>query len=331
MKTFFPVHLTHEGRALRLALLILFALLLPAWTAPVQAQAPVSFSELQVDLWPEYDQPEMLVIYRMTLGSGVTLPAEVTIRIPRAAGQPYSLAMQEVDGQLYNLAYTSRTEGDWIAVTFTTAVPVNQLEYYDPGLTRQDDRRSFLYQWPADHAVERMIVRVQQPTGAEDFTTAPPMGAPVTGGDGLQYFVQDLGRVDAGMSFQLRVNYTREGDVLTSESLLQPVQPNQPIQSGSIAGQNWWHSLNGSWPIIAAVLGLALVLIGVVWRTLGRSRPRPAAAGPKLPAAARRKKVRRTPPPAAAEDEVVYCTRCGKRASPGDVFCRSCGTRLRTP
>jgi hypothetical protein len=28
--------------------------------------------------------------------------------------------------------------------------------------------------------------------------------------------------------------------------------------------------------------------------------------------------------------EGAYCHQCGRRASPGDRFCRSCGTRLRT-
>jgi uncharacterized OB-fold protein len=31
----------------------------------------------------------------------------------------------------------------------------------------------------------------------------------------------------------------------------------------------------------------------------------------------------------ASETSAVYCYQCGKRAQPGDVFCRTCGMRLK--
>ena len=74
--------------------------------SPVSAQQSASpvFENVQVDVWPEYDQPAVLVIYHITISTQVTLPANLSIRIPAAAGKPFAVAMQDSNG-LYNLNY----------------------------------------------------------------------------------------------------------------------------------------------------------------------------------------------------------------------------------
>ena len=46
------------------------------------AQESPSLESLAIDLWPEYDKPGVLVIYKAVLSPEVTLPAEITLRIP---------------------------------------------------------------------------------------------------------------------------------------------------------------------------------------------------------------------------------------------------------
>ena len=57
-----------------------------ASTYDVGAQNDITFAGLEIDLWPEYDRPDMLVIYRITLDNSVKLPAQLTLRIPAAVG-----------------------------------------------------------------------------------------------------------------------------------------------------------------------------------------------------------------------------------------------------
>ena len=94
-------------------------MLIAPLASPAKAQSVVEFDLLQVDIWPEYDRPEVLVIYRMSLADTVSLPAQISLHIPAAAGQPYNVANQDVDGMLYNLEYSLTPEGDWVRVTFT--------------------------------------------------------------------------------------------------------------------------------------------------------------------------------------------------------------------
>ena len=60
----------------------------------IHAQDEVRLAYLQVDLWPEYDRPEMLVILRASLAADVSLPVDVTFRIPAAVGDPNAVAVE---------------------------------------------------------------------------------------------------------------------------------------------------------------------------------------------------------------------------------------------
>lgn len=89
------------------ALLVIMGFFIRAYY--VSAQNEITLASLEIDLWPEYDRPDMLVIYRLTLDNSVKLPAQLTLRIPAAVGAPYNVAYEDAaDGMLYNLNYSTR-------------------------------------------------------------------------------------------------------------------------------------------------------------------------------------------------------------------------------
>src|SRR5574340_1124707 len=119
-------------------LLLVIALLASFFLVqPAQAQSGMVFENLDIGLWPEYDRADVLVIYWITLPSDMSLPAQVSVRIPRTAGAPYNLAMKDMDGLLYNLAYTTEVQDEWIKVTFSSPSAEVQVEYYDPALVKE--------------------------------------------------------------------------------------------------------------------------------------------------------------------------------------------------
>lgn len=294
--------------------LVLFAAL--TTVSGVGAQNNLTFSKVHVDLWPEYDRPEMLVIYRMTLAPEVPLPAQISLRIPRPAGNPYNVAMQEMDGQLYNMTYSTEVDGDWLRVTFTTASRILQVEYYDPSMTRNGDQRQYVFSWPGDYEVADMVVQVLQPVNAGQMRISPGTTTPFEGENGLLYHALQVGKVNRGMSFNLRIEYEKPDDSLTNAGL-QPVQPNAPIQTDGLAGD---LTLDRFLPIILGSIGVLLLAGGAFWALSNRARE-------KAPAVNRRR--HRSGAGPVGETQNVYCSRCGKKAAPGDAFCRACGTRLR--
>ncbi len=281
----------------------------------VSAQA-VEFDNMEIDIWPEYDRVEALVIYKITIAAQATMPAQITLRMPNGAVQPPTVAMKDVDGQLYNLNFTTAADGDWIKVTFTAPSPNLQFEYYDPGLIKDGDARNFEYHWPGDYAVNNMVFRVQQPSHATNMTILPTQGTMSVESDKLTYYTNVVGNVQAGTNFTYKISYNNP-DGLTAP--LGSVQPPNPIPSTNqaIPGVS-------STTVMIAILGVLLIGGGVAWFFWQR-RPQLSVQRRHPPA--------RTAPSSGREiryGEAIYCHQCGKRAAPGDVYCRICGTRLHT-
>jgi hypothetical protein len=148
---------------------------------------------LEIDFWPEYDRPSMLVIYQITLSSQVSLPTELTFRIPTIAGEPNAVATQDNNGALVNVDYSRVVQGEWAYISFTASSPTIQLEYYDPNLEIVDTSRHFEYQWQDDYPVDNLFIKVQQPFKAREMQISPGMVGPGLLSDGMNYYCTHLG------------------------------------------------------------------------------------------------------------------------------------------
>lgn len=302
-----------KNRAWTLAGLLLLALLsLPglaqggpeAW-----AQAAPRFSQLDIALWPEYDEPAtwtdlerppVLVIIRGELAAETALPARLSLRIPAAAGQPFAVASStDPASGLVDREYETTAEGDSLRITFETPDPVVHLEFYLP-ITRAGLLRDFSYVWPGDIAADNVTIRAQVPVGAEEFQTEPELGPAQVGGDGLLYRQEDLGPLTAGQTLSFRVQYSKEDPRLTIETL--PAA--QPSNDGGTPLP---------WPALAAIAAVVLVgIVAVAWYRYYGRRPAPARARP-----------------GGAAGAAGYCTQCGQSLSTADRFCSRCGTPVR--
>lgn len=300
----------------KFAALIILVLMLPA---SGQAQSGLTFSAVKVDLWPEFDRPEMLVIYHLTL-SAQSVPADINLHIPAAAGQVHAVAAQQPDGRLINLTFEQRPpSGEWSEVVFKATSPEVQIEYYDPSLVKQDAIRKFTYRWAGDYAVDAFLLEVQQPIDASDMDIPSGTGSGVTRNDGLVYYTKEIGALPAGQTLEVALSYQKPTDTLSANVL--QIQPSSPIDE-TTAGRA--TTLTTALPWLLGGLGLLLIVGGGWWYwQSGRTKARPERRARHKPAA------QRNAAPVAAENQ-VYCHQCGKRAVPGDRFCRTCGTQLRT-
>jgi len=299
-----------------LPFLLILSLFLPLG---VRAQTPFALDSVQVQIWPEYDKPSVLVIYQMTLPATTTLPATVSVRIPTAAGDPNAVAVHQVDGSLVNVDMTRQVNGDWATITFTATGPEIQLEYYDPTLEINGIARHFQYIWPGDYAVSQFTIQVQQPVDTTDMVISPSLGPGATGNDGLTYYTQDIGAIPAGQNISITIDYNKSTDTLSATTIT--VLPSAPIPQSTVTDLNI-----SSWlPWILGILGAGLIIGGIIWFWQS-GRQRPASQTRR-----RRSKVGVNEPGlnVSPAEDAVYCSQCGRRASPGDQYCRSCGTQIR--
>jgi hypothetical protein len=299
--------------------------LIPLFLVTVaQAQGPLRLSEVEVDLWPEYDRPDVLVIYHVKLSSDVTLPVDVILQIPAVSGDPHAVAVRQMDGGLLNAAYERRVEGAWALIEVTATMPEIQLEYYDPQIDTEDDLHLYAYTWLSDYSVDTMRIVIQQPVGASQMSVEPDLGSFTQfQGDPMQYYAMEVGSPKAGERVGVELRYVKDSDVLSIESL--QVQPSAPINGNTGEQPNLVSLL----PWLIGGLGVLLLLGGGVWYwrlNKAEDQPVPQKSSRRSRAAIK------SPEQVAAENDGkgIYCHQCGKRAAGGDRFCRVCGTKLRS-
>ncbi len=307
-------------RKLYLELILLFSLLI---AAPARAQNIPKFSSMEVDLWPEYDRPGVLVIYRITLSSDTTLPAELTIPIPSSAGEPSAVAAKQVDGTLINMAYTRQVVGQWSEIKFTAALPDIQIEYYDANLIKEGQARHFAYNWPGGFAVAALSIQVQQPFGSSGMRISPNLGPGKAENDGLTYYTSQIGSLSSTQSFKIAIDYQKSNDTLSAENL--QVQPSKPLTDDTPGRIQLFSGTNTILTVIGLVLiGIVLMAGGGYWYwQFGRGKEAPIMQQRRL------RDSREDVPTEDVESEVIYCHQCGNRAGSGDRYCRVCGVRLR--
>jgi len=300
--------------------ILMFTLLLGLiLSVPAGAQSNLAVDVLQVQLWPEYDQPSMLVIYTMELSDTQPLPVDVTVRIPKSVGIPSAVAVLE-DSTLVTREYTRAVDGDWAEITLQVDFPQIQIEYYDTALSQQDQPRKFDFRWLADYDVSNLIVSVRQPVNASGITITPSLGSGVQGSDGLLIYSSSMGPVSGGQTFDLLLSYTKSDTTLSSLSGISsaPVSQSQPEAT-----------IGGPLPIWAwGLIGLGVVVLVGGGILLYRSNQSYEYAGSYT----RKKKQatsRRRPSSAGKTTGTVFCHNCGTQALAGDKFCRECGTKLR--
>src|SRR3990172_168061 len=305
-------------RRLQRALFLLTLLALHAATFPASAQTSPTISELQVALWPEYDSPSMLVVYRVRLDPATELPASIALPIPASVGEPLAVAMTDAAGSLVNARYTRQVSGEWGIITVAAESLQLQIEYYSP-LVFEDALRRYSFTWPGVIGVENFNYEVQAPIGAADVTISPAPQSQNVRQDGLTYYLAGLG-TDAGTAgAKIDITYVKTSTELSADLLSLPPSRPESTQGGT-------PDLRQFIPWILLAFGVILLAAGGGWY-LRLSRGAPAGAG-------RRRRASRLPSPADRESaemdaSPVFCHNCGTRAAASDRFCRNCGVQLR--
>ncbi len=300
-------------------LLVLLMLALILAPAPVKAQSAIGFDSVDVSIRPEYDKPSVLVIYKIALLPNTPLPAQVTLRLPAGVGKAYAVAVGDgpttVSDQSVAYKFTTGTDYDRVSITATGLFI--QLEYYDLTMKKNGNQREYTYQWLGDYSVDKFRFEFRQPLESSNPVIDPALTSGGLDEEGLQ--LSELKQVSVKQDQQLTfaIKYQRATDSPSTTFL--KLQPSTPLDQ-AVPGQSTWTTYL---PWALGGLGLALLLVAG-WIYFASSRENRAATK------SRKRHVQRS-------DEVekdessgqVHCSQCGKRAQPGDRFCRACGARIR--
>jgi hypothetical protein len=288
--------------------ILAFALLsLASASVSVRGQnETTALEEMKIDLWPEYDRPATLVMYRFRLKAGSDLSAPVAVPVPENVEDPHAVAWRDDKGSLFVADFTRRVEGDRAMVLTRLGSREGQLEFYSD-IEFNDRERSFRFDWPGGVEVGALSVQIQRPRGASEFRVSPEPTRQWEGEDGLTYALVELGPQSSSAKPSIEVRYQKATERLTAPPVASAPPPSVSESRTESPGTSPW--LIGAGGVVLGALGFALL------RALTSARspaPRPEPLDQ----------------PSAGSPKPIFCHECGTKGRRTDAFCMNCGTRL---
>jgi len=334
------INLRYPGaqRILRAALAIVLFIFLSGSIVSAQG-APLTIAQGSLRLWPEFDDPGLLVIFAGEFAQSGSFPQ--TVAFPIAAGaRNIQATYRDASGTLLMREYTL-TDGK---LTYEVPVPTFHYEYY-VDRSDTDAQREINFSFDPGYAADVLEIVVQQPARSTDFSLIPAAQSTSRGTDGLTYHTLTLSNVPAGAPVDIRIRYTKTDSNLSSPQL---AVTGSTASTGagtpaSASAQSWL-------PYVLIGVGVtALVAVLIYWLLMQRrtqpsrvakdrpangkrsaSTPARATASARATRTAARPTVRAVTSTPAGQS-VVYCTQCGHVLEATDRFCSQCGTPRRLP
>ncbi len=272
------------------------------YSAPVRAQSEVTVQRLTISLWPEYDDPRLLVILNGTLSQ-----ANVTLRVPLPEkAQFHAAAYADEDGTLLTAAWSLETVGGRRYIQVTVPTSQFHVEYYLDAVVPGEETVVQARIPLPDLPVEQAVLIAQEPANTTNFRGNPPLGPLAPGANGLRYASRDLGALPAGAVVAQELRYRRLAPGLSAPPPAATASQASPFPEAS--SRAWW-------PIaVGGILALVVAGVVIVWL--------------------RRQSLRAIPSPGSDRHQPIspatlprYCPQCGHPFGPHDRYCAMCGTR----
>ncbi len=279
--------------------------------APVQADSgqdqvrasaadDVGIRSMEIDIWPEYDDPRVLVIYQGVLSSDVETPTDFAFLIPAGAQIHMAGALGD-EGQHLHATFETRAVTDTISeVRYPLTTKRFYMEfYYDPF---DGSSKDFRYPLVSPFRISQLVVRVQKPLRASDFRTTPAPVKVITDASGFSYNRLVFDSLPANAARSVDVAYIKPDRT-----------PSVTVAGSTPAGGTAMRNI-----LIVGVLALAGVVgYGFFVNTKSHRGQAPKRSRPGRPVA----------PADKSKRNYKYCQECGGRMGRTDSFCPACGSR----
>ncbi len=325
----------------QILLLVALTVLLAFGLVTVYAQSDTKIERFTVQLWPEFDRPETLVIAHGNLSDAPSFPVTLTFSLPSEITEMNAVAILAEDGSLLNHPYELVQRDGVAQLSFALGSPMDfYFEYYDPNImTKNGNKRALTYQFISDYDVQDLSVEIQQPPEAQAMKLSPEPDDVIVGDNRLTYHIYRKNHVVSGEGVAFSGSYQKQGDTLTSDLVVNIPEPNEtaasqpalPSVSAPATETNWKLWLGYG---LVGLGAAALVFAGVMWylnRNEGEEdeenfRPRraPRKKGKAPAVRVSRPKGAQKPIPSASDD-VRFCPYCGTAYKQDALFCHKCG------
>jgi len=272
MKTFF--------KASRMAPLVLMlaALLAAGVLVPLPAQAATAedgsleVKEMDLQIWPEYDDPRVLAIYTGTLtnSSGKEFNGRVYFNVPKEI--EVRMACELINGGQHSCQpYELEDRGDYQVLSWKTTKPIAPgedypiwLEYYWNPIQGYPDKTIDLDYVPY-YKTGALKLTVKEPLKSTNFKTDPAPASKGQDGEGFASDNFNFTNIGPDKPVTLNISYTRS----EKEPSVEPLDPNtgQQGDASEPLGTSAWKKPEVIVPVILFVIVLALFIFYSVNRS----------------------------------------------------------------
>ena len=274
-------------------------------------------TRLQLSVWPEYDDPRVLLIMRGELAPGIPFPTQVNLPVPLNA-EIIGAGMISELGEL--LLHPHRVVSGETSQTLEITLPSRRFFaelYYDPFETSGDTKR-FSYTFRAPYPIGQLDVDVQQPYTASDFVIEPPAMAQESEGRDTTYHRFVYRDMAPGQEETFAVSYVKTDE--------QPSVAKADDPQADVVDHKGPQDRKFIYSAVLAGVIAAYVLGTLLWVAYRRRRAAVTSAEPAtLPMAAPP-----TPKPATPVT-TNFCSQCGRALNTDYAFCPGCGHAIATP
>lgn len=295
--------------------LIIATMVVASATLSFAQEKTISISKLGISLWPEYDNNQVLVIYRGNVSGDVQLPVEIQLNILPGSTDPH-VASVTLTGEHIHDPFEVKVDDKGTYVSFMLKERDFHLEYYFNPFTPGVNDKIFKYSYTTYYPIINFSYEVQQPVAAFDFQTTPISFQEFTDDMGITHSQVSAGSLAAGETKHVSVSYFRSG-LETSLQRLEKSEKSTDVYT-----------------IIST--GVLILLVGImIYSYIGNSakkRSKVQRAGAK-----RKKHTAHTKTNEPSEKLVFrsdrkpnFCSNCGEKVDYDAVYCGSCGTQVQS-
>jgi zinc-ribbon domain len=277
-------------------------------------------ARLRLSIWPEYDDPRVLVMFRGEMAPHSAFPTHITLPLPKGAAV-IGAGMISEQGEL--LLHPHQVKPGEADDSLEINLPVARffVEFYYNPFAEGTEKR-FTYAAPTIYPIERLEVDIQQPLQATRFITDPQAMRSETDEQGFTYHRFIYHNLSKGATRRFTVTYTKTVAVPS-------VTKGQPTSEVIQQPRTAVHDL----VLAFGMLGGAAVVFGggtLLWTSFQRRRQAsPTHQKPPVSAPAAVQPHTQTTfapmPTTSGRHTPNFCSNCGAKLRPEYRFCPGCG------
>jgi mono/diheme cytochrome c family protein len=306
----------------------------PPPSTPSKASVPpadLAMARLRLSIWPEYDDPRVLVMLRGEMTPRQAFPASITLPIPKGA-EIIGAGMISEQNELLVHPHQILPGDTQDTLQLNLPVPRFFVEFYYNPFTKGGPEKRFVYRAPTTYPIELFEVDIQQPLKATAFTLDPAPMERMTDSQGFTYHQYTYRDVGKGQSQTFSIAYTK---TVATPSVSKQQPASQPMEKARARADN-------TLVVLSIFAGAIILFTGYAWllqRSQRRHMPATTTPAPSVSMSDILKALGQDDAqlqgtvdasPTLPQTRVInFCANCGRQLFPDDHFCSGCGKPIK--